>query len=96
MAGLDIAEIPYESGGIRLRYSRYLAEDGTHWIRHGLFVAYHQNGNVASEGNYEHGKECGLWRQYHENGQLAAEGCYESGREAGEWRYWDASGKVEA
>jgi antitoxin component YwqK of YwqJK toxin-antitoxin module len=93
---LDIAEIPYESGAIRFRYSRYMSADGTRWVRHGLFVAYHENGRVSSEGEYIDSLEQGTWRDYHENGQLAAEGCYVDGKEHGYWRYWDASGREEA
>jgi antitoxin component YwqK of YwqJK toxin-antitoxin module len=91
---LNIAEIPYETGEIRFRYSRYMATDGTKWIRHGLFRAYHKNGALASEGNYADGVEQGRWRDYHENGKLAAEGQYENGQEVGEWKYWNADGSV--
>lgn len=92
-ADLNIAEIPWEDGGIRFRYMRYLSADGKRWIRHGLFRAYHRNGTLASEGNYEHGLEQGLWRDYHENGQLAAEGAYSAGEEVGRWRYWNDRGE---
>jgi len=47
---LHIAEIPYESGSLRFRYSRELSEDGSRWIRQGLLTAYHENGQRASEG----------------------------------------------
>ena len=92
MSDLHIAEIPYPSGAIRFRYSRYLAADGSTWIRHGLFRAYHESGLLASEGNYEHGKEHGAWRDYHSNGQVSAEGAYANGVESGAWQYWSANG----
>lgn len=92
MTELNIAEIPYEGGGIRYRYSRYLDADGKRWIRHGLFTAYHPNGQLASEGQYIDGVEAGLWRDFHENGQLAAEGEYAHGNEVGVWRYWNEDG----
>jgi antitoxin component YwqK of YwqJK toxin-antitoxin module len=91
-ADLNIAEIPFDSGNIKYRYTRYMSPDGTKWVRHGLFVAYHPNGAVASEGNYVDGAEHGLWRDYHVNGQLAAEGNYEARQEVGEWRYWNSDG----
>ncbi|MFV0674221.1 toxin-antitoxin system YwqK family antitoxin [Variovorax sp. tm] len=91
-ADLNLAEIPYESGAIRFRYTRYMAADGARWIRHGLFVAYHENGAVSSEGSYVHGSENGVWRDFHPNGQLAAEGSYLDGRETGKWRFWSADG----
>jgi antitoxin component YwqK of YwqJK toxin-antitoxin module len=92
---LHIAEIPYESGAMRFRYSRYVSADGTRWVRHGLFVAYHENGRVSSEGKYVDGLEEGMWRDYHKNGQLAAEGTYVHGKEHGYWRFWDEDGNEE-
>ncbi|WP_432731098.1 toxin-antitoxin system YwqK family antitoxin [Variovorax sp. W6] len=91
-AELNIVEVPYESGAIRFRYARYLAPDGARWIRHGLFVAYHENGVVSSEGRYFNGKETGVWRDFHVNGQLASEGNYLEGLEVGTWRFWDPDG----
>lgn len=92
MSDLNIADIPYPSGGIQFRYSRYLSSDGAKWIRHGLFQAFHENGALASEGMYEHGAEQGIWRDYHSNGKLAAEGKYESGNETDIWQYWSPEG----
>lgn len=94
-ADLNIAEIPYETGEIQFRYARYLADDGSRWIRHGLYSRYHRNGNVASEGLYEHGLEQGVWKDYHENGQLAAEGEYRDGKQVGQWSYWNDAGEPE-
>jgi antitoxin component YwqK of YwqJK toxin-antitoxin module len=92
MTELNLAEIPYETGEIHFRYARYMSGDGSHWIRHGLFRAFHRNGSLASEGQYAHGKEHGIWRDYHENGRVAAEGLYESGEELGQWQYWNEDG----
>jgi antitoxin component YwqK of YwqJK toxin-antitoxin module len=92
MADLEIAEIPYDSGEIRFRYARYLSVDGSRWVRHGLFFAYHSNGQLASEGNYLDGVEHGHWKDFHDNGQLAAEGDYQHGQEVGEWKFWKPDG----
>ncbi len=92
---LNIAEIYFETGEIRYRYTRFLADDGTKWIRHGLFTAFHWNGQLASEGQYANGLEHGHWRDFHQNGQVAAEGMYEGGNEVGEWRHWDETGTPE-
>ena len=89
---LTIAKILYPSGGIQFRYARVMAADRTRWIRHGFFTALHENGTIASEGGYCHGKEVGLWRDFHANGQLASEGHYLDGKEVGLWRYWNSSG----
>ena len=95
MADLELAEICYESGALRYRYARYLAQDGNRWIRHGLFVAYHENGAIASEGTYEHGVEHGPWKDFHPNGQLAAHGDYDRGTQVEPWQYWNADGQRE-
>ena len=92
---INIAEIFFETGEIKYRYFRVLADDGTKWIRHGQFTAFHVNGQIASEGQYIRGLEQGLWRDFHENGQVAAEGMYDGGKEVGEWRFWDATGTPE-
>ena len=92
---LNIAEIPYESGSIRYRYARVLSADRTKWIRHGLFVEYHETGTVIAEGAYVQGQEHGVWRSFYENGQLAAEGSYSNGREEGLWRFWNRDGVEE-
>ena len=86
---LHIAEIPFEDGSIKFRYSRYLADDGTRWVRHGLFRAFHPSGQLASEGNYEHGIENGPWQDFHDDGSLAAKGEYQHGVEIGDWSYFD-------
>lgn len=93
---LNIAEIRYEGGSVRFRYSRLLSEDGTRWIRHGMFVEYAEDGTIISEGSYVNGLEHGIWHDYHPNGQLAAEGVYENGREHGRWKHWDAVGVEES
>lgn len=95
MSELNIAEIPYETGELKFRYSRYISPDGSRWLRHGLFRAYYQSGELQSEGNYVDGHEHGTWRDFHKNGQLAAEGQYEHGVESGEWKYWREDGSSE-
>lgn len=95
MADLEIAEILYENGSVKYRSSRYLASDGSRWIRHGLFVAYSENGAIVSEGHFEHGVEHGEWKDYHPNGGIAASGHYDRGSEAGAWMYWDVNGRPE-
>ena len=95
VADLNLAEIPYDSGAIRYRYARVMSEDGTRWLRHGLFVEYAENGAVLSEGSYLFGKEHGLWRDFHPNGRLAAEGYYHEGQQHGVWRFWNEVGAEE-
>ena len=95
MTDLTIAEVPHPNAVVRHRYSRYFAPDGSRWIRHGLFLSYHEDGSLASEGNDEHGAEVGLWKDFHPNGQIAAEGLYVNGAQAPGWRYWTDDGREE-
>ena len=95
MSTLWIAEIPYEDGTIRFRYSRVLSPDGTRWIKDGLFQQFHPNGMLASEGEYVEGQEHGPWTDYHPNGQMAARGYYKNGKEVGRWEFWDENGVPE-
>ena len=92
---LNLAEIPYESGSVHFRYARVMSEDGTRWIRSGLFVEYSEEGVVLSEGTYVDGIEEGLWRDFHPNGKLASEGHYRAGLEEGLWRFWSPEGSEE-
>ncbi|MEK8028835.1 toxin-antitoxin system YwqK family antitoxin [Pseudaquabacterium rugosum] len=95
MQDLHIAEISYESGAVHFRYSRVLSEDGTRWIRQGLFVEYSESGVVLAEGSYLNGKEEGSWCSFHENGQKASEGLYTDGKEEGTWHFWNSTGQPE-
>lgn len=78
---LYLVEIPYETEELYFRYSRKLSDDGTKWIRDGLFTEYYLNGAVASTGLYQDGLEIGHWKDYCENGQIAAEGDYLNGKD---------------
>jgi len=93
---LHIAEVMYPSGSVRARYARYLSDDRTRWVRHGLYLEYHEGGTPKSEGAYEHGQEHGPWTDFHANGQPAARGRYELGNEVGVWNYWSEDGTPEA
>jgi hypothetical protein len=95
-AELNIAEVLHPSGAVRFRYARVLSPDGKSWIRHGLFRAYSEDGQLVSEGMYVNGLEEGRWRDFHSNGHLAAEGSYSAGKEHGVWRHWKADGTPEA
>ena len=58
--------------------------DGQGSIRNGkiegVFVTYHENGQLKSKGNYTDGKREGEWVTYHENGQFWHEGIYKNDR----------------
>lgn len=60
--------------------------------RHGPFVRYHNNGEVAEEGWYEYGTKEGVWVQYHSNGALKSEGAYTNNDRVGLWVNFDRNG----
>lgn len=53
---LNVAEVPYKSGAVRYRYSRFISYDKTRWIRRGLFVEYNEEGLAKSESTYANGR----------------------------------------
>lgn len=92
---LQVEEIVDEAGALRFRFSLYLSRDGGRPVRHGFFVAYHANGQIASELTYDHGAEHGLCQDFHPNGMLAARGRYAHGEHVGEWCYFWEDGTPE-
>ena len=80
---------------VSVRYSRYLADGASSWVRHGLYQAFRPNGRLKCEGNFSHGLENGLWRDFHSSGLVAAEGMYSNGQETGRWRFWNELGEAE-
>ena len=46
----------------------------------GCTVDYHENGQLASKGNWKDGKRNGLLESYHDNGQLKTKGNYKDGK----------------
>lgn len=95
MADLEITETCHENGSIKYRYSRYFAPDGSRSIRHGLFVAYSDNGTVVSEGTSVHGVEHDPWKEYHPNSRIVASVNYDRGAEISTRIYWNADGQLE-
>lgn len=61
MTDLEVAEIRYENGHVKYRYSRYLASDGSRWIRHGPFAhtartaPWYPKGPTTMASNMVHG-----------------------------------------
>jgi len=51
------------------------------WVKHCLFVSYHQGGAIASAGALAHGVEHGPWEGFHPNEQLAVLGSQDHGTE---------------
>lgn len=60
--------------------------------RHGIWKAYHENGNLWSVGKFRHGVREGISTVYYENGRKKMEGVYEKGLKIGIWKVWEDDG----
>jgi hypothetical protein len=84
-------DCPIYTDSIVTDYETYCSTDrGT---RHGPFVRYHTNGEVAEEGMYDYGTKEGTWVQYHTSGALKSEGEYHNGEREGLWVNFDSDGQ---
>jgi len=62
--------------------------------REGIWVEYHDNGQLRSKGTLKDGKWDGPWAQYHDNGQLRSKGTYKGGEKEDDWVYYSSDGSV--
>ena len=62
--------------------------------KEGLWVRYHDNGQLLRKETYEDGKEEGPWVWYYDNGQLKDEGTFKDGKEDGPWDAYHEDGTV--
>lgn len=46
-------------------------------LENGHWTDYHENGNIAAEGDYVNGKEAGKWLYYDESGNFEGEEIFE-------------------
>lgn len=52
-------------------------------------VFYHENGEIAQEGQFKDGKLHGEWIAYDKNGKKTAIGKYAMGDKVGKWFFWN-------
>ena len=60
--------------------------------RHGVYREWHANGQLRSEGKFDHGASVDKFTWWHPNGQKAVEGSFSDGQKSGRWIWWHASG----
>lgn len=65
-------------------------------VHHGTFKAWHRNGQLAVEGQYEEDKKEGVWRGWHDSGQQSSVATYSRGYLDGEAASWYSNGRYEA
>lgn len=61
--------------------------------QHGVWTAWHQNGQKMEEGTFDFGRRVGKFYSWHANGQKASEGDYHEGKQHGAWTWWHANGQ---
>ncbi len=61
-------------------------------IRHGSYNAWHVNGQLRTQGEYDQGKAVGDFVWWHPNGQVAIRGSYKNGKHQGKWQWWHENG----
>ncbi len=59
----------------------------------GRWTAWHENGQMRGDGDYQNGKREGVWTFWHENGQKHREGEYKNGKREGSWASWYRNGQ---
>jgi antitoxin component YwqK of YwqJK toxin-antitoxin module len=64
-------------------------------VKHGAYVAYHNNGILSQEGSYEYDKKTGLWREYTPTGEVYRETFYKNGKVHGINNTYTNTGKPE-
>src|SRR6185503_8849241 len=67
-------------------------------LPHGAWTFFHESGNVAAEGRFEHGNRDGAWRFYYDTPARTpiATGAFTAGSIGGRWDHFDARGKLVA
>ncbi len=62
-------------------------------LRHGTAKSWYSNGQLQSEGQYEHHKRVGHFRFWHPNGQISSEGNFADDNYTGLWVWWHENGQ---
>lgn len=62
----------------------------------GMWTYRHENGRIASQGNYGSRAASGGWSYWYDDGMPRAVGCFEHGSFHGEWVFFDRDGKKNA
>lgn len=62
-------------------------------LKHGAFTAWHENGQIARQGEFDHDVAMGKTTWWHATGQKSVEGEYENGLASGRWTWWFDSGQ---
>ena len=61
--------------------------------KHGLWVAYFENGGVWSKNEFDHGVQHGTTLVFQKSGLTYYTGAYKNGERSGKWQFYDKSGE---
>ena len=61
-------------------------------VKHGPYTRWHDNGQIAVEGEYAYGERDGMWIRWYDDGATQEEGEYLDGDKIGTWIRWDRDG----
>jgi antitoxin component YwqK of YwqJK toxin-antitoxin module len=64
-----------------------------HDERHGSFIVWHANGQIARQGEFRYDLPVGKVAYWFSNGQQQLEGQYVDGRQEGPWTWWHENGQ---
>ena len=64
-------------------------------LRHGLYKAYYQSGEIREKANFEYGNIVGTATTYHSNGQVAEVSNWEDGQYHGIIQYYFENGRIQ-
>jgi hypothetical protein len=67
--------------------------DSPEGVRHGWYVAWHQDGSRAEAGRYRDGLRVGTWTRWHPNGRKSLEAEFRDGVQHGWLVAWDETGR---
>lgn len=85
----------WPEGGPRAEYEVARDLEG-HEQKHGRYRSFHANGQLESEGAFEHDLESGPWVFHHPDGTLAAKGSFADGLRSGTWETFHPDGSPES
>jgi antitoxin component YwqK of YwqJK toxin-antitoxin module len=60
--------------------------------KHGPFLAWHENGQTARQGEFRYDLPVGKFQYWYANGQKQMDGSYVDGRPDGPWIWWHENG----
>ncbi len=60
----------------------------------GPWEDYHENGQLATKGNYKNGQKDGSWEYYYADGQLWMKETYKDGKKHGPWEDYHENGQL--